>query len=187
MNKNIMEKIILVGKYAPDFEIPGTDDEVHHFATYLEKYKAIAVVFMSNQCPHVNAYLERLKQIQKDFSSQGFTLIGINSNDGKQLPEDKFELMKTFAKEKNLTFPYLRDATQDVARSFKATNTPEVFLINQDWTIVYQGQIDDNSQNPDQVKNTYLRDNIQALLTGEDITIKSTEAIGCEIKLRPRN
>ncbi len=182
-----MEKIILVGKYAPDFEIPGTDGEVHHFASYLEKYKAIAVVFMSNKCPHVNAYLERLKQIQNDFSNQDFMMIGINSNDAKQVPEDNFELMKTFAQEKNLNFPYLRDTTEDVARSFKATNTPEVFLINQDWTIVYQGQIDDNSQNPDQVKNAYLRDNIKALLAGEDITIKSTDGMGCEIKLRPRN
>jgi peroxiredoxin len=183
----MIEKNILVGNYAPDFEIPGTDGEVHHLGTYLEKYQAIAVVFMGNKCPHVNAYLERLKQIQNDFSEQGFTLVGINANDAKQSPEDDFEKMKIFAQAQNLNFPYLRDTTQDVARSFQATNTPEVFLINKQWTIVYQGQIDDNFNNPQEVKNAYLKENINALLTGETIKTSFTDPLGCEIKLRSRN
>lgn len=182
-----MNHTVLVGNYAPDFEIPGTDGEVHHLARYLEKYQAIAVVFLSNQCPYVNAYLERLKQIQNQFSSQGFTLIGINSNDCKQIPEDNFEQMKIFATEHNLNFPYLRDTTEDISRSFKVTNTPTVFLINQNWTIVYQGQIDDNWQNSEQVNHHYLQDNIQALLKKEPIKIESTPPLGSDIKLRSKN
>jgi peroxiredoxin len=181
-----MEKAILVGNYAPDFEIPGTDEEVHHLARYIDKYQGIAVIFLSNQCPHVKAYLDRLKQIQNDFTSQGFTIIGINSNDSKQFPAEDFDSMKTFAEENNLNFPYLRDTTQDVARAFKVSHTPEVFLINKNWTVVYQGQIDDNYQESSEVKNAYLRDNINALLKGEEIKIKSTDAIGCTIKLSER-
>ena len=120
-----MEKI---GHYAPDFEIPGIDDTVHHLARYLEKFQAVGVVIMCNHCPYVHLYIDRLKQIQTDFQDNGFTLIGINANDETQYPADSFEKMKTFAEEKSLNFPYLRDVTQDVAQSFAAERTPKYLL-----------------------------------------------------------
>jgi peroxiredoxin len=80
-----------IGSYAPDFELPGTDGAVHHLARYLEKFRAVGVVFMCNHCPYVRLYLDRLKQLQVEFQAQGFTLIGINPNDAEQYPEDSFE------------------------------------------------------------------------------------------------
>lgn len=129
-----------IGSYAPDFELPGVDGEVHHLAQYLEKYRAIGVIFMCNHCPYVGLYLERLKQIQTDFLASGFTLIGINANDATQYPEDSFENMKAFAATRNLNFPYLRDPTQDVARSFGASITPEAFFIRSSGGTVLWGQ-----------------------------------------------
>ncbi|HEY9751085.1 MAG TPA: redoxin domain-containing protein, partial [Allocoleopsis sp.] len=68
-----------IGSYAPDFELPGIDNAVHHLARYLERSKAVGVVFMCNHCPYVRLYLDRLKQIQATFQGQKFTLIGINA------------------------------------------------------------------------------------------------------------
>jgi len=107
-----------IGSYAPDFEVPGVDDEVHHRARYLEKYQVIAVIFISNNCPYVQPYLERLKQLQTEFADMGVTLIGINANDGTQDRAESLEMMKVFATSDGLNFPYLRDVTQDVARSY---------------------------------------------------------------------
>jgi peroxiredoxin len=174
----------LIGGYAPDFEIPGIDGSVHHLARYLERFRAIGVVFMCNHCPYVRLYLDRLKQIQADFENQGFTLIGINSNDAEQFPEDSFENMKGFASTNQLNFPYLRDETQDVAQTFGAKKTPHVFLLNQEGVLCYSGCIDDNPNEPDAVRVPYLREAIAKVLSGEAIIPTSTEPIGCSVKWR---
>ncbi len=180
-----MEKIeSLIGTYAPDFELPGTDDGVHHLAPYLERFQTIGVVFMCNHCPYVQMYLDRLKQIQAEFQSPKFTLVGINPNDAEQFPEDSFENMKTFATERQLNFPYLRDVAQDVARAFGATKTPQAFLVDQAGKIRYGGGIDDQPQAPSTVRSHYLRQAITQLLQGEPIAAPITEVVGCSVKWR---
>lgn len=173
-----------MGRYAPDFEIPGIDGSVHHLAQYLSRFRAVGVVIMCNHCPYVKLYLERLKQIQADFEPQGLTLIGINSNDEQQFPEDSFEQMKILAVEQQFNFPYLRDLTQDVAHCFGAEKTPQAFLINPTGQICYCGGIDDSPQDAAQVQQPYLRDAIAQLLAGEPVAMPSTEAVGCSVKWR---
>ncbi|MBD2461707.1 thioredoxin family protein [Oscillatoria sp. FACHB-1407] len=180
-----MEKLgTPIGSYAPDFELPGVDGSVHHLANYLKRFQAVGVVFMCNHCPYVRLYLERLKQIQDEFQKQGLTLIGINANDDTHYPDDSFENMKQFAADNQLNFSYLRDVSQDVARSFGAERTPEVFLLDQQGVVRYDGAIDDNAQDANAVKMSYLKDAIAELLAGHAITVASTEAIGCSVKWR---
>lgn len=175
---------VSIGGYAPDFEIRGVDDEVHHLSRYLQSHRGVVVVFMCNHCPYVRAYLERLLAIQADYAPQ-ITLIGINANDEQQFPEDSFERMKTFAQEQGITFPYLRDSSQDVARCFGAERTPEVFLIDAQGVVRYTGRIDDSPQDPAQVTASDLRQALDQLLGSNPITVGATEAIGCSIKWRP--
>jgi peroxiredoxin len=173
-----------IGSYAPDFELPGADGSVHHLARYLEQSKAVGVVFICNHCPYVKLYLERLKQIQADFADQGFTLIGINPNDAVQFPQDSYENMKTFAIEQDLTFPYLRDETQDVALTFGAQKTPHVFLLNHQGILVYSGGIDDNAQDPGAIQHRYFHNAIAQVLAGQTIATPATEPVGCSVKWR---
>jgi len=180
-----MEKTgTLIGGYAPDFEIPGIDGTVHHLFRYLEKFRAVGVVFMCNHCPYVRFYLDRLKQIQAEFQEQSFTLIGINPNDADQYPDDSFENMKRFAADHQLNFPYLRDVTQDVAQTFGARKTPHVFLLNQKGVLCYNGSIDDSPNVPDAVQVPYLRHAIAQVLTGTPIIPTATEPVGCSVKWR---
>jgi len=173
-----------INSYAPDFELPGVDEEVHHLARYLEKFRAIGVVFMCNHCPYVQLYVDRLKELQADFQDRNVTLIGINANDANQHPDDSFENMKIFAANHQLNFPYIRDVAQDVAESFGASKTPEVFLLDQDGRLRYKGLIDDNADDPAAVQVSYLRSAIDQLLNNEPVEPSSTEAIGCAVKWR---
>lgn len=173
-----------VGSYAPDFELPGIDNQVHHLSSYLKKWQAVGVIFLSNHCPYVLSYLDRLKQIQAKFQHQGFTLVGINANEAQQDPEESFNNMKQFALDKELNFPYVWDSTQDVAQSFGAQMTPEAFLIDKEGILRYCGQIDDSPQEQNAVTQAYLQNAIAALLSGQEIDPKSTKAIGCAIKWR---
>jgi peroxiredoxin len=173
-----------IGSYAPDFEIPGIDGTVHHLARYLKQFRAVGVIVMCNHCPYVQMYLDRCKQIQNEFANQAFTLVGINANDEQQVPDDSFEQMKAFGAKQALNFPYLRDLTQDVVRSFGAERTPEAFLIDQEGQLCYKGAIDDNPQTQAKVQQPYLRNAITQLLAGQAIAISTTDAVGCSIKWR---
>jgi peroxiredoxin len=173
-----------IGGYAPDFEIPGVDGDVHHLFRYLESHRAIAVVFMGNHCPYVQKYLERLKQLQAEFAETGFTIIGINSNDANQVAADSFDNMKIFAIQNKLNFPYLWDSTQDVARSFGAEKTPHVFLVNADGVLCYAGSIDDNCNDANGVTKAYLQDAVIQILSGNKIEPSASEPVGCSIKWR---
>ncbi len=177
-------QVTLINRYAPDFELPGIDDEVHHLARYLEKYRAVVVIFMCNHCPYVRSYLHRLKQLQQEYQEQGVILVGINANDASQYPDDSFENMKIFATEQGLNFPYIRDITQEVAHCFEASNTPETFLLDRSGIVRYQGLIDDSPQLAENVTVPYLKNAIAQLLNNEPITTECTDAIGCSIKWR---
>ncbi|MGK7923309.1 MAG: thioredoxin family protein [Trichodesmium sp.] len=173
-----------IDNYAPDFELPGINDEVHHLARYLENYQVVCVIFLSNECPEVNSYIDRIKQLQKDFQYQGLIIIGMNANNAIVSPADSFEKMKEFATNNEFNFPYIRDVTQDVAISFGAEKTPQAFLLDREGKLRYRGLIDDNVNQPEAVKVAYLRQAIAQLLEGEIVTLSTTESIGCSIKWR---
>ncbi|MEH2142198.1 thioredoxin family protein [Nostoc sp.] len=176
---NILETIDTpVGSYAPDFELPGIDGQVHHLRRYLEKFRAVGVISMCNHCPYVEWYLDRLKNIQAEFAAEGFTLIGMNGSDGNHHTRSSFENMKAFAQCHHLNFPYLWDSTQDVTRSFGATKTPMAFLIDTNGIVRYKGQIDDHPQDASAVGEDYLKTAIASLFFAQEIDIPQTEAIG---------
>ncbi|MEH1888979.1 MAG: thioredoxin family protein [Nostoc sp.] len=176
---NILETIDTpVGSYAPDFELPGIDGQVHHLRRYLEKFRAVGVISMCNHCPYVEWYLDRLKNIQAEFAPEGFTLIGMNGSDGNHHIRPSFENMKAFAQHHDLNFPYLWDSTQDVTRSFGATKTPMAFLIDTNGIVRYKGQIDDHPQDASAVGEDYLKTAIASLFLAQEINIPQTEAIG---------
>ncbi len=168
-----------IGSYAPDFELPGVDQQVHHLGRYLNKYQAVAVISMSNNCPYVKFYLDRLKHLQTEFAALGFTLMGVNGNNTlKDRSRENFDSMREFALTHELNLPYLWDSTQDVIRSFGARTTPTAFLVDENGVLRYKGLIDDSPKDCKLVKISYLRDAVTSLLAGKEIAIKETESIG---------
>ena len=91
--------------------------------------------------------------------------------------------MQKRSQQLGFAFPYVVDATSDVARAFGATHTPEAFLFDKDGKLVYHGAIDD-SKEADQVAAHYLQDAIDAALAGKAVPVAETKAIGCSIKFR---
>ena len=174
-----------IGNYAPDFEIPGIDKEVYHLGSYRRKFKAIAVVFMGN-VPEMTPYIQRLKQIQRDFGGEKFTIMGIDSNYRSEPIAESMEAMQKYAQEQQLNFPFLRDSTQDVAKSFKAKVLPTVYLLDSDAVIRYQGRIDDGEESSEQIQNYYLRDCIAAMLSGKRISRDYVAPVGTDIQWRPK-
>jgi len=165
------------------FSLPGVDGAIHSLGDYSGK-DAVAVIFSCNHCPYVRAWEDRMVEIQADYASRGVQLLAINANDSVKYPEDSFQNMKERAREKQFNFPYLRDESQNVAKAYGAERTPEVFLFDKAAGLRYHGAIDDNYDDPTAVKVKYLREALDAVLSGKQVKINDTKPVGCSIKWR---
>ena len=172
---------ISVGSTAPDFKLKGVDGEEYSLDSFADK-KAVAVIISCNHCPYVLAWEDRMIAIQRDYEARGVALIAINPNDDVAYPADSFDNMVRRSEEKGFNFPYVRDETQETARAYGASRTPEVFLLDADRTVHYHGAIDDNYDDPNAVQQHYLRDAIEALLAGKEPEVSTTPPVGCTVK-----
>jgi len=169
-----------IGSPAPYFKLLAVDGNTYSLDSFKDK-EALIVIFSCNHCPYVRAYEDRIIQIQNDYKDR-LQIVAINSNDTTNYPEDSFEEMIKRSKEKNFNFPYLRDETQEIAKAYGATHTPEIFLFDKERKLVFHGKIDDNWQEPSKVKTPYLRNAIEELLANKPISVPETFTIGCTIK-----
>lgn len=146
--------------------------------------RVLGVVFTCNHCPYAQAWEDRLIEAQRDFAPSGVRLVLISSNDPAKVPADAPERMRERARAKRYPFPYLYDRTQEVARAYGATRTPEIFLFDSDRVLRYHGAPDDNYEDPAAVQHPYLRQAVEALLRGDAPATAETKPVGCTIKWR---
>ena len=171
-----------IGDKAPEFRnLPGVDRKTHSLSDYASD-KVLVVVFSCNHCPYAQAYEDRIISLQDEFGPKGVRFVAINANDDLNYPDDNFDNMVIRAEERGFNFPYLRDDSQEVARSYGATHTPHLFVFDANRRLAYTGKIDDNWKDPAMVKHRYLREAIEALLDGRGPAEPETFAIGCTIK-----
>ncbi len=166
-----------------DVKMKGTDGKDYTIAG-VKGAKGTLVIFSCNHCPFVVAWEERIAALCNEFMKKGVGIIQINSNDYNRSKSDTPELMAQRSKERGFEFPYVVDATSEVARAFKATVTPEFFLFDADDKLVFHGALDDNHRNASAATQHYLKNALAALLKGEAITVHRTKTPGCTIKFR---
>jgi peroxiredoxin len=138
--------------------------------------KAIVLIFVSTRCPISNAYNNRMAKLNSDFKDKDVSFIGINSNKQEDVDE-----IKNHALENNLDFAILKDNNNIVADKFEAKFTPEVFVLNPDFEIVYHGRIDD-SRDESGVEKEDLKTTLNEILGGKEVSNPETKAFGCSIK-----
>lgn len=147
--------------------------------------KGVIVMFTCNHCPFAKKYEQRIIDLDKKYASKGFPVLAISPNDPIVAPEDAPDLLAARAKEKKYSFPYAFDETQAVAKSFGAAKTPHAFLVAKEgdkWVLKYMGGIDDNPDEPENVKTPYLANAIDAVIAGKPVAVTEAKAIGCTIK-----
>ena len=175
-----------VGDKVDDFKLENVDGKYVSLADYSDA-KGFIVVFTCNGCPYAKAYQDRIIDLDKKYKPMGYPVVAINPNDTDLKPDDNLEAMKNRAEEKGFTFPYLKDATQEVYRMYGATRTPHIYVLtrdNNELLVSYVGAIDDNYQDASAVQETYLASALDALLDGKQPNPSFTKAIGCSIKAK---
>src|SRR3989338_4942202 len=172
-------KILKRAENAPAFKLPATDGKTYSL-NQIAGSKATLILFMCNHCPYVLPKIKEIKRIATNFKDNGLVVIGINPNESLNYPEDSFAKMKEYFEKWKISFHYLRDETQDIARAYGAVCTPDPFLFDSNLKLIYHGRIDD-THGKEEGKHE-LHEVIHEFLTTGKITQKEMPSMGCSIK-----
>ncbi len=174
-----------LGTAAPQFSLPNVDGKMVSLDDF-KSSKGLVVIFMCNHCPFVKHLRAGLAQFGKDYIAKGVAVVGISSNDVASHPDDSPAKMVEEHKSAGYTFPYLYDATQQVAVAYKAACTPDFFVFDQNHSLVYRGQFDSSRPgNGKPVTGSDLREAVDYVLLGKGPLPEQRPSIGCNIKWIP--
>jgi len=181
--------MLKLGSPAPEFSLPATDGSTVSKIAF--DGKPLLVMFICNHCPYVKHLAGQIKSVSDDYAAK-VGIVGIQSNDTKDYPDDSFEKMKEEVESRGYAFPYLLDADQTVAKAFTAACTPDFFLFDSNHCLAYRGRFDetrptriesgvyDSTQTPS--TGIEIRAAIDAVLAGKQPAEKQYPAMGCNIK-----
>ena len=176
-----------LGTTAPDFKLPDTNGKTVSLADFKDT-PALLVIFMCNHCPYVIHIRAGLAQLARDYLPKRVAIVGINSNDVANYPDDSPAKMKDEVKSAGYLFPYLYDETQAVAKAYRAACTPDIYLFDKNRKLVYRGQFDDSRPgNGIPVTGKDLRAALDAVLAGKPVSENQKASIGCNIKWKAGN
>ncbi len=147
-----------------------------------KKQNGLLVMFSCNTCPFVIKNQQRTKDICKYALQNNIGVILLNSNEALRNDEESIKAMQDYAKQQSYQWYYVADKDNLVADEFGAKRTPECFLFNKELTLSYHGAIDDNPGDEENVTNHYLKQALNELITGTEISVKESRSVGCAIK-----
>jgi len=177
--------MLALGTTAPDFTLlePATGK-----MRSLDEFNARATVimFICNHCPFVIHVRDEITRLARDYATRGVAFVAINSNSEESHPQDGPRYMAEMVREMGWAFPFLFDATQDVARAYRAACTPDFFVFDGARRLAYRGQLDESRpSNGKPVDGQDLRAALDAVLAGRPLAAEQRPSIGCNIKWKP--
>jgi peroxiredoxin len=176
-----------LGTPAPEFRLPDPDGREHALADFAGS-PVLLVAFLCNHCPFVKHVRKAFAALAREYAARGVAVVGINSNDFEAHPDDRPEKMKLEAREVGYTFPYLVDASQSVAKAYKAACTPDFYVFDAQRKLAYRGQMDSSRPGNDKPNDgADLRAALDAVLAGKPAAERQRPSAGCNIKWKPGN
>jgi len=172
-----------LGTIAPDFVLADCVSGKAVSRDDLKGKKALLVLFICTHCPYVKHIEKGLAALGWDYAGKPIGIVAISSNDVITHPADGPAGLKRQAETYGFVFPYLYDETQAVAHAYKAACTPDIFLFDEEFKLVYRGQFDSSRPgNGVPVTGEDLRTAIDQVLAGQPVTEDQRPSIGCNIK-----
>ena len=173
-----------LGTPAADFDLVDTQGQRVRRDDF--RGRPLVVAFICNHCPYVKHLRVGLRDFGQAYPPQKLAMVAINSNDAQAYPDDAPDRMAIEASAAGYAFPYLFDASQQVATAYQAACTPDFFLFDPAHRLVYRGQFDASRPGNDlQVDGQDLRRAVDAVLAGQPVAPDQRPSLGCGIKWRP--
>jgi peroxiredoxin len=169
-----------VGQAAPGFSLPDLSGKTVSLSDY--KGKTVVLEWINPQCPFVQRHykLHTMTDLIKKYPSVAWLSIAT----GHTADAD---MLKSFASEQGLTHPILLDRDGTVGHAYGATNTPEMYIVDKDGTLVYSGGIDSQpTEDADEAvspgTDKYVDEALNAMQSGQPVPHAQTKAYGCSVK-----
>jgi peroxiredoxin len=172
-----------LGTIAPNFALADvvTGKTVHR-DDFRDK-KALLVMFICAHCPYVKHIEKSLGQLGRDYAAKPLAIVAISANDVVTHPNDSPESLKQQALTHGFNFPYLYDESQSAAHAYKAACTPDIYLFDSGFHLVYRGQYDSSRPKTEiPVTGEDLRRAIDLVLAGKPVPEDQRPSVGCNIK-----
>jgi peroxiredoxin len=172
-----------LGALAPDFALTDVVTGKNIRRDDFRGQKALLIMFICTHCPYVRHIEKGLAALGMDYDGEPVSIVAISSNDAATYPDDNPAGLNRQAQNLGFRFPYLYDETQAVARAYHAACTPDLFLFDKDFKLVYRGEFDSSRPgNSVPVTGESLRNAIDAVLAGKTPDEDQRPSIGCNIK-----
>lgn len=179
----IQSTMLELGTTAPPFSLPDVVSGATVSLGDVAADRPLLVMFICRHCPFVVHVREELVRLGHDYGPRGVGIVAIGSNDADEYPDDRPESLREMAETAGFTFPLCYDATQDVARAYRAACTPDFFLFDRSRRLVYRGQLDDSRPGTGRpVTGRDLRVALDAVLAGGSVSADQRPSVGCGIK-----
>lgn len=144
--------------------------------------KGLLVMFSCNTCPYVIKNQTRTIEIGVYAQKMNVGVMLLNSNAGQRDEADSYDAMRKYSTDQKYNWHYVVDNNNEVADAFGANRTPECFLFDKNLKLVYHGAIDDNPTDATAVGRHHLREAIDEMTLGKDVSVKESRSVGCTIK-----
>jgi peroxiredoxin len=169
------------GWIAPDFVLVNVDGNLVSRDLAMGK-NGLLVMFICNHCPYVKAILSRLIHDVSELKMLGVNTVAIMSNDPTDYPEDSVGNMQIIAREMDFSFPYLLDASQQVAKAYGAVCTPDFFGFNNQFQLQYRGRFDESRKETAPQSTRDLFNAMKLIAETGQGPREQIASIGCSIK-----
>ena len=149
--------------------------------------KVVFIHFWSTMCPYEEVADPKVVELEKRWKdNKDVVILAINANSteiGATQPADGYAKVKEHAKKKGFTHRIIADHGNKLADLFQAQSTPHCFVLDRKGTIVYAGGLDDDPKGEKgEAAKQYVRDAVEATVSGKEVATKESKPYGCSIK-----
>jgi peroxiredoxin len=175
-----------VGKPAPDFTLKDLDGNDVKLSSF--KGKTVVLEWFNPGCPFVKASHTKgsLKDTARRVTKTGVVWLAVNSGaPGKQ--GAGATVNREGAKSFGMDHPILLDETGTVGKTYGATNTPHMMVIDPKGMLVYRGAVDNSPDGEGESPTggklvSYVEGALADIAAGKPVATAETKAYGCGVK-----
>jgi len=170
------------GSKAPEFTLSNFDGNEVSLSDY--EGKIVVLEWFNYECPyvvhHYGGNTSTMVQLANKYKSKNVVWLAVNST--KHLTTEQ---NKDFAEKYEIPYPILDDRSGSIGHAYKATNTPNMFIIDTKGNIAYEGAIDNSPMGKTlagQELINYVDKALAELTQGKAVSTPKTKPYGCTVK-----
>ena len=175
-------KAAKIGEPAPEFSLQDQDGKTHKLSDY--KGKVVVLEMFNQGCPYVVRHhkAKTMTNLADKYKGQEVVWLAVNPTSGKTAEDNK-----TSAEAWGISYPILSDTSTTVAQQYGAKTTPQMYIIDKEGKLVYNGAIDDDPSadgtKGDKATN-YVAKALDEVLAGKPVSVAETKPYGCGVKYK---